>query len=251
MEDRYARYGAATGIVFVVLLVIAFIVMTEPPNADAPAEEYTAYFSENQDSVNTGVLLGTLSLFFFIWFAGTLASALRVTAGSPRLPTIAFGGAIAAAVAFFIGLTALAVAAHRPEEVSPELTRALYDAFVLSAVPAVAGLVALFGATAAIILRSDLLPDWVGWLSGVTAVLQLLAFGPLYTDTGAFAGDGALGVFVPLVAGLGTIVVLSIVLIGVVDELNRTLGLTDRVRGAVTGAAAGAQAGATGKRPPG
>jgi hypothetical protein len=250
-EDRYARYGAATGIVFVVLLVVAFIVMTEPPDMEAPADEWALYFSDHQDAINTGVVLGTLALFFFVWFAGTLASALRVASGSPRLPAIAFAGAILATASFFIGLTALAVAAHRPEEVSPEVTRALNDMFILAGVPAIGGLLALFGAVALAILRSDLLPTWVGWLSGVTGVLQLLTFGALYTDTGAFAGDGALGVFVPLIAALGTIFVLSIVLVQTVDELNRKLGLTDRVRGAVTGAAAGAQAGATGKRPPG
>ena len=251
MEDRYARYGAATGIAFVVLLVVAFIVMTEPPDMDAPADEWALYFGDHQDSINTGVVLSTLALLFFVWFAGTLTSALRVASRSPRLPTIAFGGALLGTAAFFIGLTALAVAAHRPAEVSPEVTRALNDVFIFSGIPAIAGLVAFFGALALMILRTDLLPTWVGWLSGVAAVLQLLTFGTLYTDTGAFAGDGILGVFLPLIAGLGTILVLSIVLIQTVDELNRTLGITDRVRGAVTGAAAGAQAGATGKKPPG
>jgi len=250
-EDRYARYGAATGIVFVVLLVVAFIVMTSPPDLDAPADEFALYFADHQDAINTSVVLGTLSLLAFIWFAGTLVSALRVAAGSPRVPTIAFGGAIVAVASFFVGLTALAVAAHRPAEVSPEITRALYDTFVLAGVPGIAGLAALFGATALAILRTDLLPAWLGWMAAVTAVLQLLGFGVLYTDTGAFAGDGALGVFLPFLAGLATILALSIVLIQTVDELNRKLGLTDRVRGAVTGAAVGAQAGATGKKPPG
>jgi Ca2+/Na+ antiporter len=250
MEDRYARYGAATGIVFVVLLVVGLAIVTpEPPKLDASADEWATYFVDHKDAVNTGVVLATLALFFFIWFAGTLVSALRVAAGSPRLPTIAFGGAILATAAFFVGLTAFAAAAHRPDEVSPELTRALNDVFVLSGVPAIAGLSALFAATALVILRSDLLPGWVGWLAGVTAVAQPLTFGALYTDTGAFAGDGALGLFVPFLAGLATILVLSIVLVQTVDELNRKLGVTDRVRGAVTGAAAGAQAGPTGKRP--
>ncbi len=251
-EDRYARYGAATGIVFVVLLVVAFFIVTpKPPDLDAPADEFALYFDDHQDAINTAVLLGTLALLAFLWFVGTLVSALRVGTGSPRLPTIAFGGAIVAVTSGLAGLTAIAVAAHRPTEVTPEVTRMLNDTFVLAAVPGIAGVAALFGAIALMVFRSDLLPAWVGWLAGATAVVQLLGFGVLYTDTGAFAGDGALGFFVPFLAALATIAVLSIVLIQVVDELNRTLGLTDRVRGAVTGAAAGAQAGATGKKPPG
>ncbi|MGH2957606.1 MAG: hypothetical protein ACRDL6_11505 [Solirubrobacterales bacterium] len=141
------------------------------------------------------------------------------------------------------------MAAHRPTEVIPELTRAFNDGFVLAAVPAIAGVSALLAAAALTILRSELLPQWVGWLAAVTALLQPLTFGALYTDSGAFAGDGELALGVPFIAGLVTILALSIVLIQVVDDLNREVGLTDRVRGAVTGAASGAAAGAQGKPP--
>jgi hypothetical protein len=116
-------------------------------------------------------------------------------------------------------------------------------------VPGIAGLVALLGATALVILRGTLFPHWLGWLSGVAAVVQPLTFGVLYTDTGAFAADGVLGLFVPFALGILTVVALSIVLIQTTEELNRTVGLTDRVRGAVSGAAAGAQAGAQGRPP--
>lgn len=150
---------------------------------------------------------------------------------------------------FFVALTCVAVAAHRPDEVSPELTRALNDASLLAGVPGIAGLGALFGATAVVILRTDLLPQWLGWLSGLAAVVQPLTYGVLYTDTGAFAADGVLGLFVPFALAILTLLALSIVLIQSTEQLNRDLGITDRVRGAVTGAAAGAQAGAQGRPP--
>jgi hypothetical protein len=249
MEDRYARYGAATGIAFVVLMVVSFIVMPKPPDLDSPVGDWASYYAEDQDAINTALVLVSLALFFFVWFLGTLVSALRVAFGSPRLPTIAFGGGLLAAAAFFVGITLAAVAAHRPTEVTPELTRALNDGFVLSGVPAIAGLFALFSASALVILRTDIFPQWLGWLAGVVALLQPLTFGALYTDSGAFAGDGELALAVPFIAGLVTILALSIVLIQVVDDLNRKVGLTDRVRGAVTGAASGAAAGAQGKPP--
>jgi hypothetical protein len=251
MEDRYARYGAATGIAFVVLMVVSFIVMPEPPDLDASVGEWAGFYAEEQDAINTALVLVSVALFFLVWFLGTLVSALRVASGSPRLPTIAFGGGLVAVAAFFVGITLAAVAAHRPTEVTPELTRALNDGFVLSGVPAIAGVSALFAATALVVLRTDLFPSWVGWLSAVTAVLQPLTFGALYTDSGAFAGDGELALAVPFLGALVTTLVLSIVLIQVVDELNRTVGITDRVRGAVTGAASGAASGAQGKPPAG
>ena len=249
-EDRYAKYGASTGIISVVLLVIGFlIVMPTPPDIDAPADELSKYFVDHQDAVNTAMVLVSVSAFFFLWFLGSLTSALRVAAGGPRLPSIAFGGGLLAAAFFLVAITAVAVAAHRPDEVSPELTRALNDVSLMVGVPAIAGFAALFGATALVILRSALLPQWLGWLSGVAALVQPLTFGVLFTDTGAFAADGVLGLFVPFVAAIATILALSIVLIQSAEELNRSVGITDRVRGAVSGAASGAAAGVQGRPP--
>jgi hypothetical protein len=241
-EDRNAKYGAASGIVFIVLMVIGFLVVAPtPPNLDASVDEWSAYYTDHHDAINAAVVVITVSLFFFIWFLGSLASALRVAAGSPRLPSIAFGGGLLAIVSLFVALTAAAAAAHRPDQVSPEATRVLHDLSLMAGVPGIAGFAALFAATAVVILRGSLLPHWLGWLSAVAAVLQPLGFGLLFTDTGAFAADGVLGLFVPFAVGIVTIVALSIVLIQTAEELNRSIGITDRVRGAVTGAAAGAQ----------
>jgi hypothetical protein len=246
-NDRYARYGALTGIVFVVLLVIGFLIVTPtPPDLDSPVDEWSQYYIDNQDAIRAALVLVTASLFFFIWFLGSIASALRLAFGNPRLPTVAVAGGITFTATLFVAITATAVAAHRPDEVSPELTRALNDVAVLAGVPMIAGLVAFFGATAVVILRTDILPPWLGWLSAVAAVVQPLTFGALFTDSGAFAADGELALFLPLVVGLVTIVAISITLAPGVGP-DSGLGVTDRIRGAVTGAAAGAR----GERPPG
>jgi hypothetical protein len=246
-NDRYARYGAFAGIVFVVLVVVGFLIVTPtPPDLDAPVDEWSEYYIDNQDAIRAADVIITASLFFFIWFLGSVTAALRVVFGNPRLPSVAFGGGITFAALLLVAITASAVAAHRPDEVSPELTRALNDVATLVGVPMIAALVAFFGATAVVILRRDVLPQWLGWLSAITAVAQPLTFGALFTETGAFAADGELALFVPLVLGLVTILALSITIApGVGPESG--LGITDRVRGAVTGAAAGAR----GEKPPG
>jgi hypothetical protein len=246
-NDRYARYGALTGIAFVVLLVIGFVIVTPtPPDLDSPVNEWSEYYIDDQDAIRAGLVITTASLFFFIWFLGSVATALRVAFGNPRLPTIAFGGGITFAAALFVAVAAVAVAAHRPDEVSPELTRAFNDVAVLMGVPMIAGIAAFFGAIALVILRTDVLPPWLGWLSAVAALVQPLTFGALFTDSGAFAADGELALFVPLVVGLVTIGALSITLAPGVGP-DSGLGVTDRIRGAVTGAAAGAR----GERSPG
>jgi hypothetical protein len=193
----------------------------------------------------------SVGLFFFIWFLGTLSSLLRVATGDPRLPSIVFGGGLLLVATFLIGIAAEAVAAFRPQGVDPVLTRGLNDIFVMGGLIAVPAAVAFFAATALVILRTGAFPAWLGWLTAATAAVQPLAFGILFTKTGAFAGDGVLGLFIPVLTSVVTVFALSALLTAWARQATRegTPTLTERIRGAVTGAAAGAAAGARGKPP--
>jgi hypothetical protein len=246
-DDSYAKYGAATGLISVILLLVGFLIVTpSPPDLSASAEEFSQYFIDEQDGIRAGILIVSLALFAFIWFLGSLAQTLRVTAGAPRLPSIAFAGGVIAVALLAVTLTAFAAAAFRPEETSPELTRALNDVGVMVAAPASAALAALFAATALVILRGGGLAEWLGWLCGATAVAQLLPLGVIFTDEGAFAGDGALGLMVPVLSFIVTVGCLSVSIMRLPPEGR---GFIDRVSGAVSGAASGAAAGAAGKPP--
>lgn len=254
-DDRYAQYGAVTGIVFVVLTVIGLlIVIPTPPDLNAPSDEWPKYFSDNQGEIRAGLVLVTIGWFFFIWFLGTVSSTLRIAAGTPRLPSIAFAGGILTAASFFIAITAIAVATLHPEVRSPELTRTLNDFAVMAGLPVIAGATAFFGAIALVIFRSaSAFPVWLGWLAAAAAAVQPLAFGIVFTDEGAFAGDGVLGLFVPLAVSLIAVVALSALLTAWARDAARPggIGITDRIRGGVTGAVTGAAAGVRGERPPG
>jgi len=246
-EDRYAKYGAATGLVSVVLIVVGFlIVLPQPPDANAPADEVASYYVDEQDGIRASLLIVSIALFFYLWFLGSLATTLRVSAGNPRLPTVAFAGGIAGGGLLLVGLTAFAAAAFSPEQSTPEVTKALNDVGLMAAAPGAAGFAALFAATALVILRSRALPEWLGWAAAITAVAQLLPLGVMFTDDGAFAADGALGLIVPVITFLVTIGALSICIMRLPPEER---SIPDRVRGAVTGAASGAAAGAAGRPP--
>jgi len=250
-DDRYVEYGAATGILFVVLSIVGFgIVIPTPPDLNAPAQDWSSYFLSHHDAVRAGIVVLAVAMFAFIWFLGTLTSVLRIATGTPRLPSIAFAGGILGAASLMVGLGAEAVAAYRPQGVDPLITRALNDLFVLVGVAAIPAFAALFAATAVVILRTGAFPAWLGWLLAVAAAVQPLTFGALFTKSGAFAGDGALGLFVPVIVSLVAIFALSALLTAWARDATREGNptLTDRIRGAVTGAATGAAAGA--RRPP-
>jgi hypothetical protein len=157
-----------------------------------------------------------------------------------------FAGGILGIASLMIGLAAEAVAAYRPQGVDPLIIRALNDIFVLVGVAAIPAFVAFFAASALVILRTGAFPPWLGWLLVVAAAVQPLTFGALFTKHGAFAGDGALGLFVPLIVSFVAIFALSALITAWARDATRagTPTLTERIRGAVTGAATGAAAGA-------
>ena len=197
MSDRYARYGAATGILFVLFVIVGFLVTPNPPAADASAAEVFEYVSDKQDTLHTVQLLFAVAGFFFIWFIGTLRHSLSAAEGDGgRLANTAFGAGLIAIATLMVAFGLAATAALHPAENGPELTHALIDASLV--IPAVAcpAAVAFFAANGLSILRSAYLPAWLGWLGLVTALFNLLGISAVYTDSGAFAADGVLGFFI-------------------------------------------------------
>ena len=121
MNDRdWERLGAATGALSVLLFIIGFGILPTPPDVDAPATEIHAYFADEQSGSRPRWCCSTGALFFFIWFLGSLRSALRAAeGGTGRVSSIAFGGGSVSAGALFALITLIAGAAFRPDESTP------------------------------------------------------------------------------------------------------------------------------------
>jgi hypothetical protein len=203
MQDRYARYGAATGVLFVVFVIAGFLVRPKPPSADASAQEFFNYIVDKQNTLHIVQLLFAAAGVFFIWFIGTLRHLLsRAEGNEGRLANTAFGAGLILASALLVGGGLEAAAALHPVENGANLTHALIDAAVL--IPAVAAPAAFvfFVANGLSILRSGYLPAWMGWFGIATAVLNILVIGAVFTDHGVFAGDGVLGFFLGFLAFL-------------------------------------------------
>jgi hypothetical protein len=217
-SDRHARYAAATGIFFFVLVVIGFLVQHKPPASDASAAEVLEYVKDHRDNLHVVQLIFGAAGFFFIWFIGALRSLLgRAEGGEGRLATTAYGGGLIAVGTLIVGL-GLAAAAELHPAADPEITRALIDASLL--VPAVGAPAAavFFVANGLSILRSGYLPSWLGWLGMVTALFNAIGISPVFTDHGAFAGDGVLGFFIGFALFLIWTLAASIVLVRKLGE---------------------------------
>ncbi|HEV3479963.1 MAG TPA: hypothetical protein VG144_11015 [Gaiellaceae bacterium] len=191
--DRGQRLAAATGIGFVVLIVVATF-FGSPPDFGAPADEVSRYYREDQRAIQSSALVFATALALLLSFLGTLRSVLaEAERDGAALATIGFGGGLVAVALLIISLSFVVGAAFRPEETPPELTRTLDDLSFLVLAPGACSLVVFFAATGAAILRTDALPRWLGSLAALVAVLQALGAGAVFEDSGLFAADGVFG----------------------------------------------------------
>jgi hypothetical protein len=215
-EARIARYGAASGILAVLLVVGSFLglILPSAPDLNARGTDLAAYFTDHQSRIQVGVIVLGVGLFFSIWFLGSLRSALATAEGGEgRLASVAFGGGIVGIVTLLIAASAGAVAALRPGDLDPNTTRAFNDLGVVAGGPGAAGFTALFAATAIVGYRHRAVPAPIAGLSALAAITQPLAYGVAVTDSGAFAADGVLGGFIPIITFVVAMLGLSFALI--------------------------------------
>ena len=173
------RLSAASGITFVVLLIVSIIVGgEETPDWAAPAEEFARYNREHADSTQLGNLLLLLAALELLWFTGHLRGELgrfeQAARGFTRMSHVAFAGGVVAATG--LGLVAItgAVAVSQVDDTPAEIVRSFhqlsYAMFALASV----GLIVLTAASAVLMLRTDVLPSWIGWIGLIVAVAQFL-----------------------------------------------------------------------------
>lgn len=214
MSDRYARYGAATGIVSVILIIVAFLVQPKPPSSDASPAEVLNYVVDHHDALHVIQLLFAAALFFFVWFIGALRSLLaNAEGGHARLATTAYGAGLISIGILIVSLALGATAALHPADNGAELTRALTDASAMVLAVCAPAVAVFFVANGLSILRSGYLPAWLGWLGLATALFNALGIGAVFTDHGVFAADGVLGFLLGFLLFLLWILLTSMLLV--------------------------------------
>jgi hypothetical protein len=215
-DDTWAPYGAAAGALAVVLYGVGSLVIGTPPNFDAPGAEVAEYLDDNRTRIQVGSAIHAAWAPLFVWFLATVASLTRAgEPGTRRAGAVAYGCGLIFLALFLADVTALAVGALRPENMAaaPELAAALHD-FSWLAMGMSAFLVSgVFAGFALLSLRDKAIwPEWVGWLAVIAAVAYSLRVGILFTTEGAFAADGVLGLWVPVIAAAAWLLIGSVVL---------------------------------------
>lgn len=180
---RIARLVPASGIAFVVLVVIASLLKDAPETSASNAEilNYHQDDGNRRDEIIAFFLVGLAALCFLTWL-GSLRGFLARAEGEPaRLTTatVAAGAAfITLAVFAHVAATAISwsVVAYDRFEIDPDAARILgsvwYGSFVMSMFAAAAMLLA----ASVLALHSRVFPAWLARLGHVGALAGLLGF---------------------------------------------------------------------------
>jgi hypothetical protein len=183
--------GGIAALVFAVLFVVGFLMVSDTPDGDASNREWRRYFldSGNRRMIVIGVIMLTLAAIAFLFFLGVLREQLRAAAvGSEWIATVTFASGVvmvAMLAVFALGQGSVAASVVFGDAPVPR------DADIMRTfVSAGFGAILLFGATTAGLLifttsivshRAALLPRWLvvsGYVAGVIVFLGGLLFFP-------------------------------------------------------------------------
>ena len=176
--SRWERFAPLTGVVFFVLIAITLALSNDTPDTNSSTADTVSYWSAHDSRLIASAIIGTFAVIFFIWFGGSLRSALmRAEGGEGRLSTLAFAGILVIGITGGIGSSLTFVVADTVNDVPAEATQALS---VLSSdffLPFLAGIALFMFATGICVLRHGGLPRWLAWAAIVIGVATVTPIG--------------------------------------------------------------------------
>lgn len=181
-----------SGIGALVLVFASFFVVGETPDTDAPLPELVTFYTDHDSDLQIGGFLVGIGAFLFLVFSTTLAGALRRAQGETGAASaLSFGGGVVFAVglAIFAGLNF--VLGDTVDDIGPGSLQTLHVLSEDFFAPFALGMLTWLIGTGAGIVKTDVLPKWLGWVAIVTGVF---AFSPLFPIA-------ALGTLLVLVVG--------------------------------------------------
>jgi hypothetical protein len=166
-----------TGVAFVLIGLLSFVVGGEPKSADEPVREVVSFYVDNKSSVEAGAFISVLATVLLVFFGGYLRWFLRAgAADGEALSLIAFVGVAIVGVGFAIDSTILIALSEAADDIDPSAVQALQALWDNDFIPVVLGTQLFLWATGISVIRSGALPRWLGW---VMVLLGVIGFTPL------------------------------------------------------------------------
>jgi hypothetical protein len=171
-------WAPLTGLVFVALAVVSFIVGGDTPDVDESGAEVISFYDENSGEQQAAGGLLLWAAVFFLFFAGVLRRVLRSAEQAPGwLSAVAFGGAVVATVGVALFATLAFALTDDPEALDPAAAQALNVLSVDAFGPVAVGVSAFLIASGLAIVRTGALAGWLGWVAIVFGVVAVTPIG--------------------------------------------------------------------------
>jgi hypothetical protein len=172
MNRSNAWLAPITGVAFIVVAIIAFVVAGEPKSADDPVAEIVEYYVDNKDSVQIGAVLGVVAGVLLVFFGAHLRTVLRAaTGGDEMLSLVSFVGLVIVALGIAIDGTISFALAEAAKDVHPVAVQSLQTLWDNDFLPIMLGVILFLLATGISVVRSGVLPRWLGWLMIALAII--------------------------------------------------------------------------------
>ncbi|MDX6199736.1 MAG: hypothetical protein QOJ79_2887 [Actinomycetota bacterium] len=191
MTNKWARLGSLSGVLFVLLVIASNVVGGGfPENTESPAK-VIAFYQAHKTGQQWSASLTGAAVVVGLYFFGSLRAYLRRSASADDLVVIAFAGAVLFGAAGCVNAGLQWSLAAVPDQLTPAAAQALNvlgkDNLATGFFGAGLATLMLFYGIA--MLRTRLLPTWLGWVSvalGVLAVAGPLVF-LVFTATAPWA----------------------------------------------------------------
>jgi hypothetical protein len=172
-------WAPLTGVGFVVLLILSFIIAGEPPDADDGAQKVVEFYVDNKDEVQLGVAISAIAALLLVYFGAILRKALAESEGARGgvLPNVAFAGTVMMALGAMVDGTLMFAMAEAGKDVDPVALQAMQAIWDNDFFPIALGIVCLLSATGLSVVRYGGLPKWLGWVAIALAIVGVTPIG--------------------------------------------------------------------------
>lgn len=168
-----------TGLAFVVLAIVTFVISGEPPDpTEDSAREIVDFYVDNQDTQMASAFMASTAGALLVFFGGVLRRVLRAAEGPQgTLSAISFAGLIVLALGLAIDGTITLTLAETADDIEPSAVQALTALYMNDFIPFIMGTLIFLLATGLSVLRHGGLPRWIGWIAVVLAVMAVTPLG--------------------------------------------------------------------------
>jgi ABC-type multidrug transport system permease subunit len=208
----WERQWRMSGIVFVILFIVAYVSYGDQPRVGAPADELIAFYAGHRTRILIAAVFSGIAVLYLLWFAAAIRTTLA-DAGQDGWGAAATAASAVLGATFLLLMTVAAALAYAiAGSANPTMTAGLNDmawaGVVLSSFPrAMLTMAPTFGLWRAGMISNAL------FAVGVGAVVLTFLGGTTWLSGGFWAPDGAYSRFVTPLIGLVWIAVVSRVLL--------------------------------------